>query len=112
MGNTTKNTLEERPPKVLIWVTLGILILIIGTMFSLFGEDLPEAISINTKGQPTIGYPKAKVQVVVFKEPKCVNCKQFNDEIFPKLKEEFIDTNKIRYTIVPVSFLPGSMPAA
>ncbi len=107
-----RNVLEERPPKTLIWVTIAIFVLIMGMMLSLFGEKLPEAITISTKGQPTIGYPKAPVQVVVFKEPKCINCKEFNDNIYPKIKEDFIDTNKVKYTVIPVSFLPGSMPAA
>ena len=34
------------------------------------------------------------------------------EKIFPRIKEDFIDTNKVTYTIIPVSFLPNSMPAA
>lgn len=100
------------PPKKLMWLTLGIFAALIIAAVYHSETQLPDAIPLNTKGQPTIGYPKAKVHVVVFEEPKCSNCKLFNDQIFRKIKEEFVDSNKIRYTLVPVSFLPNSMPAA
>jgi protein-disulfide isomerase len=69
-------------------------------------------VEIDTKGQPTIGYPKAFVHVVALLEPKCPDSKNYNNSSFHKLEEEFINTNKIRYTVIPVSFLPNSMPAA
>lgn len=100
------------PPRRLIWVTL--LILVVASMVTVYfsNSQLPAAIAINTKGQPTIGYTKARVHVVVFEEPKCSNCRDFNDQIYPRIKKDFIDTNKIDYTVIPVSFLAGSMPAA
>ena len=73
---------------------------------------LGKTVLIDTSGQPTIGYPKALVHVVVFEEPKCSDCKEYNNHILPKIKTQFIDTNKILYTVIPVSFLPHSMPAA
>jgi len=105
-------TSASKPPRKLFWITLSILaIVVFGTVYRA-ETQLPDAIQLNTKGQPTIGYPKARVQVVVFEEPKCSNCKTFNEQIFRKIKEEFIDSNKIKYTVIPVSFLPNSMPAA
>lgn len=102
----------NKPPRILVWVTLVVLAVVVGLSLCFNKSQLPDAIQLTTKGQPTIGYPKAKVHVVVFEEPKCSNCKDFTEQIFPKLKEEFIDTNKIRFTVIPVSFLPNSMPAA
>lgn len=100
------------PPRVLFLITLALFIIIpiIGVLT--LKTELPPSITINHNGQPTLGYPKAKVNVVVFEEPKCSNCRDYSEEIFPKIKQEFIDTNKITYTLIPVSFLPGSMPAA
>lgn len=69
-------------------------------------------ISLDITNQPTIGYPKALVHVVVFEEPKCSDCKIYNNSVLPKIKKNYIDTNKIIYTVIPVSFLPDSMPAA
>lgn len=104
-------TNETRPPRLLLWATVIVLFALSLSVY--FGqEQLPPSIAINTEGQPTIGYNKAKVHVVIFEEPKCSHCRHFNNEIFPKIKKEFIDTDKILYTIIPVSFLQGSMPAA
>lgn len=101
-----------RPPKLLVMITLCCLVSIGLVGFYRAETAVPAGIAINTKGQPTIGYPQSRVQVVVFEEPKCVNCKIFSEEIFPKIKTEYIDTGKVRYTLIPVAFLPGSMPAA
>jgi protein-disulfide isomerase len=69
-------------------------------------------LKIDSSMQPTMGYPKAKVQVVALLEPKCPDSKRYNNQVYPKFEEEFINTNKVRYTVIPVSFLPHSMPAA
>ncbi|MBA3720767.1 MAG: DsbA family protein [Parachlamydiaceae bacterium] len=61
---------------------------------------------------PTLGDPKSPVQVVAFLEPKCPDSKKYNNESFPKLQSEFINTNKISYSVIVTSFIPQSMPAA
>lgn len=70
------------------------------------------ATTIDTSQQPTIGSPQASVQVVAFLEPKCPDSKRYNNTSFPKLQAEFINTNKIRYSVITTSFLNQSMPAA
>jgi protein-disulfide isomerase len=99
--------------KKLVLSTLLVLT-ILGFIGLQFGKSqpLPPSIKIKTEGHPTIGYPQATVRVVIFDEPKCSDCKLFSDTIYPELKKAFIDTNKILYTFIPVSFIPGSMPAA
>lgn len=67
--------------------------------------------TIKTAGQPVLGSPSATVDVVIFEDLKCVWCAHFSQEVFPKLKTNYIDTGKIRYTIVLLAFLPGSKPA-
>lgn len=103
---------DIKPPKSLILGTIVVLVLASVSTAYFSKNTLPPAIEIDTTGQPTIGHPKAPVHVVVFEEPKCVECKIFNNTIFPKIKNDYIATNKVRYTMMPVSFLPGSMPAA
>lgn len=103
---------DKNPPKSLVLWTLAIFVLIvIGTAFYENSKPVPE-LNIDIKGQPTIGNLNSSVHVVVFEEPKCVDCKVYNNVIFPKIREEFVDTDKISYTVIPVSFLPHSMPAA
>ena len=103
---------DPKPPRTLILGTLIALIGISIAAISLTNSTLPSGIEIDTVGQPTIGYPKAAVHVVAFEEPKCVECKIFSNTIFPRINTNFIETNKILYTVIPVSFLPNSMPAA
>lgn len=101
-----------KPPRTLQFWSIVFMILLAVVVIQWNHTHLPKGIQINTEGQPTIGYPKARVSVVVFEEPKCRNCKIYNNRVFPDIKRLFIDTNKIRYTVIPVSFLPNSMPAA
>lgn len=100
------------PLKRLSIVTFSLFLLIFIFGSYLNKKNLPDAIVVKFEDQPTIGYPKAKVHVVVFEEPKCVNCRDYTNKLYPQIKKNFIDTNKITYTVIPVSFLPGSMPAA
>lgn len=104
--------MELKPLKILVLATIVVLALTTYLVIKYSQENLPLAISLQTDHQPTIGYPKAPVHVVVFEEPKCPDCKQYNNTIFPLIKKDFIETNKILYTVIPVSFLPNSMPAA
>lgn len=66
---------------------------------------------IDTQGHPTLGSAKAPVEVVIFEDLKCVWCAHFSKEVLPQLKKKYIDTGKIRYTIILLAFLPGSKPA-
>jgi protein-disulfide isomerase len=103
---------QNRPPKTMVWVTLALMSFMIIVTSLYARSSLPEGITIDTTGQPTIGLPQARVQLVLFEEPKCVACRDYSKEILPKIKKNYIDTNKIRYTTVLVSFLPNSMNAA
>lgn len=72
---------------------------------------LPKPIVIDTKGQPTLGNPNAKIHIVVFEDLKCPNCRDFSVQLFPKIKKEYIDTGKAKYTFITLAFIPGSVPA-
>ena len=45
----------------------------------------------------SIGSDDAKVTVKVFSSLTCPHCANFHTKIFDKLKEEFIDTNSVRF---------------
>ncbi|OPA81562.1 hypothetical protein BVG16_03735 [Paenibacillus selenitireducens] len=64
---------------------------------------------ISTEGQPTIGKPDAKVEVVEFGDFKCPTCRQFETDTFPKLKEQYIDTGKVKLTFINFSFMSQTM---
>lgn len=45
----------------------------------------------------TLGPPDAKVVVVEYASMTCGHCARFHESVFPKLKEQYIDTNKIQF---------------
>lgn len=61
---------------------------------------------------PTIGSPNAPIKIIAFEEPLCSSCYHFSNEVFPKLRTEFIDQGKASFTLIPVSFIKGSQPLA
>jgi protein-disulfide isomerase len=98
-------------PKLVV-LTLITLTLAFFLASSFYKEELPKAISIDTSGLPTIGNSYCKVQIVVFEEPQCSACRKFNEVVFPEIEKNFINTGKVKYTVVPVAFIQGSKLAA
>ncbi|HEX6398603.1 MAG TPA: thioredoxin domain-containing protein [Steroidobacteraceae bacterium] len=60
------------------------------------------------------GSASAKVAVVEFTDFECPYCARHFHEVFPKVKEAFIDTGRIRYYArnYPLDFHAGAKPAA
>jgi len=44
-----------------------------------------------------LGSPNATVTITEFASMTCPHCARFNEEVFPKIKAEYIDTGKVRY---------------
>ena len=44
-----------------------------------------------------LGPANAKVTITEFASMTCPHCAAFNEQVFPKIKSEYIDTGKIRY---------------
>lgn len=63
--------------------------------------------------QPMLGNPRAPVKVVEFFDYKCPSCKWFQDNVFPLLKKQYIDTGIVQYYAMNFPFIgPDSMTAA
>ncbi|WP_193328807.1 thioredoxin domain-containing protein [Chlamydia caviae] len=69
-------------------------------------------IPTNAKHFPTLGNPYAPINITVFEEPSCAACAEFSTEVFPLLRKKYIDTGEVSFTLIPVCFIRGSMPAA
>lgn len=67
-----------------------------------------DAIPLFTEGQPSLGSEKAPVHVVVFEDPKCNNCIIYHRNTFARIKKDFIEAGKVRYTVFLVSALKQS----
>ena len=50
-----------------------------------------------------VGNKDAKVTVIEYLSPSCPHCKAFLDNVYPQLKTEYIDTNKIQWIPRPFS---------
>jgi protein-disulfide isomerase len=48
-------------------------------------------------GDVVLGSPDAPVTIVEYASMTCPHCAQFQAKTFPKLKERYIDTGKVRY---------------
>ncbi|GKU76352.1 thioredoxin domain-containing protein [Paenibacillus sp. L3-i20] len=54
--------------------------------------------------QPVMGDANAKVSIVEFGDYKCPSCKQWGETVYPKLKEEYVDTGKATFSYINVLF--------
>ena len=52
----------------------------------------------------SIGVPDAKVQITEYASFTCPHCARFHEEVFGKLKADYIDTGKVRFTYREVYF--------
>ena len=62
----------------------------------------------------TLGSPDAPVTIVEFSDFQCPYCERFYTQTFSQLKENYIDTGKVRFVFkdFPLSFHEKAMPAA
>ncbi|HSH24957.1 MAG TPA: thioredoxin domain-containing protein [Massilibacterium sp.] len=60
---------------------------------------------LNYEQQPMLGNENAKIKVAEFSDYKCPACKYFTEEIFPQLKEDYIDTGKIQFYSLNLKFI-------
>ncbi len=68
-------------------------------LFFIFSEvDSRIVDTIEALQDKKIGKDNADIKMVEFASLTCGHCAKFHNEVFPKLKEEFIDTGKILFT--------------
>jgi protein-disulfide isomerase len=58
--------------------------------------------------QPTLGSSSANVQIIIFQDLMCDDCKYFMQSIFPTIQEKYIKTNQVSFKMIPIAFLPYS----
>ena len=94
--------------KTLIFSTIVILV-----FFGLIFYFSPTQVKhkVNTESQVTLGSPSAKVNVIVFEEFTCAQCKRFHNETMRQLHLRYVDTGKVKLTLIPVAYLDTSIPA-
>ncbi len=54
----------------------------------------------------SLGDGNAALEIVEYASFTCPHCRRFHEEVFPKLKAEYIDTGKVKFTLREVYFDP------
>jgi protein-disulfide isomerase len=75
---------------------------------------VPQTAKVSIKDSESLGAADAPVTVVEFTDYQCPYCLRFIQQTFPKLREEFIDTGKVRWVIrdLPLGFHKHARKAA
>ena len=82
------------------------------------GDDIPSQPSINAADlvddDPSLGRTDAPLTIVEFSDFQCPFCERFHSQTFPLIKQQYIDTGKVRfvYRDFPLGFHPNAEPAA
>jgi protein-disulfide isomerase len=61
------------------------------------GLNLAELGTAGPLGDKVLGSDKAPVTIIEYASVTCPHCATFHIETYPKLKEKFIDTGKVRF---------------
>ena len=56
-----------------------------------------EIVQAKTDGEIFLGNKDAKIVVIEYASMTCIHCANFHKEVYPKIKENYIDTNKIKF---------------
>ena len=56
-----------------------------------------EIIKAKTDEEMFLGNKDAKIVVIEYASMTCIHCANFHKEVYPKIKENYIDTNKIKF---------------
>ena len=78
--------------KLLVIITTSVAIVFSTTVFFV---DLVIPKSINIENGLSFGNKGSNVEFVFFEDFKCKYCKKYSTEIFPQIKEKYLDTEKI-----------------
>jgi protein-disulfide isomerase len=75
---------------------------------------VPPIAKVSVKDSPVLGSADSAVTVVEFTDYQCTYCLRFIQQTFPKLKEQFIDTGKVRWVVrdMPLGFHKNARKAA
>ena len=76
--------------------------------------SVPPTARVSVKDSPVLGSADAAVTVVEFTDYQCTYCLRFIQQTFPRLKEHYIDTGKVRWVVrdMPLGFHKNAHKAA
>lgn len=98
--------------KTLIFSTLALALSIFSSaaIYQTLRSSVP--VVMQTDRFPSMGKSSAPIEVVLIEDFQCKNCRAFSQKIIPKIQSHYVNSGKVRFTLVPVSFLAGSQAIA
>ena len=69
----------------------------LGLISEAFAQTAADVAKPQSLPDMALGPADAKVTITEYASMTCPHCAAFNDQVFPKIKSEFIDTGKVRY---------------
>ena len=89
--------------KKIFWIVGVIAVCVIGII--LLTNTSSKSAEINYDGQPFIGEESAPVEIVEFGDYKCPHCGDFNNSIYPIIKEELVDKGYAKFYFMNYAFI-------
>ncbi len=74
--------------------------------------NLAELATPGPLGDKILGSDKAPVTIIEYASVTCPHCAVFHTEVYPKLKEKFIDTGKVRFVFREFPTAPANASIA
>ncbi len=71
----------------------------------------PTTFSLNVENQFTYGKSDAPVHMILFEEFSCPLCQTLHKEALPFIENNYVESGKLKITIIPLAFLDDSVPA-
>lgn len=112
--NRREEALKQRNRKIAVISTIAVVIVafvIFAIVKAATAKD--KAAEFDYASQPAIGSATAPVKIVEFGDFKCPACQAFEQQIYPQLKKDYIDTGKVQLHFMNLPFIgPDSVTAA
>ncbi|MGE6377926.1 DsbA family protein [Peribacillus muralis] len=100
------NKKQKQSSAFTFWIIGLVAVIIIGFLFLANGKkEDTAAYEIDYEAQPYVGDESAPVQIVEFGDYKCPVCKTFEENFFPSIKSELVDTGKAQFYFMNYSFI-------
>lgn len=104
-----KKTIQQHFVLIIACVAISLLGSAVVYRWFLASQPVPFMV---TEGHPSIGSRDARVGLLIVEDFRCCACRAFIDDVFPKIRQRYIDTGIAYCILVPVAFLDGSKPLA
>lgn len=118
MAGKTRRQLAQKQQEAQMrrWLVVGtvaVVAIVVLFVVGYLSQQPPDGDVFALESQPMVGDPEAPVTVVEFGDFKCPYCAIFAEQIYPGLKDAYIDTGKVRFYFINFAFLgPDSFTAA